>query len=112
MKIIHTINQWSFGITLALYVTIIGGLLAQILLGVIQIFLAIIITIQWDKLENNIKKLLYGYWGTCAIYAIIYTSKLHHLNDYIGFLFFTLIPMSIAAYHLYITYRIKQTTQC
>ncbi|RKN17477.1 hypothetical protein D7035_14985, partial [Aquimarina sp. AD1] len=61
MKTIHNINKWSFIITLILYTTIIGGLLAQMALGVIQVVLGVIILFHWKKLNIKIKRHLLIY---------------------------------------------------
>ncbi|WP_378177963.1 hypothetical protein [Aquimarina sp. SS2-1] len=112
MKTIHNINKWSFIITLLLYATVYFGLLAQILLGFIQVVLAIIVSLNWKNLNRKVKHLLFIYWGLIPTYGALWlTNAFNTNNDIILILLFCLIPMSIAAYFVYITYEIKKYQQ-
>jgi len=115
MKTIHNINKWSFIITLLLYLTLIGGLLAQILLGFIQVILAIIVILEWKKHTPKIKSHLISYFTLVTIYGVLwllgiaetfYNSNSMVLDPHIIYL--CIIPMSIASYFVYVTYKIKQ----
>ncbi|MBW1296724.1 hypothetical protein [Aquimarina litoralis] len=108
MKTIHNINKWSFIITLLLYVTIYLGLLAQIPLGFIQFVLAFSILAHWKKLNNLSKKLIVGYWSLFVLYWITFFILNQNLESMFGLFFFSIIPMSIASYFVYVTYRIKK----
>ncbi|WP_027392609.1 hypothetical protein [Aquimarina latercula] len=113
MKTIHNINKWSFIITLILYTTIIGGLLAQMALGVIQVVLGVIILFHWKKLNIKIKRHLLIYWFIVLTYGLLWTTDIFNtwrtnsmvMDPYI--LFICIIPMLIASYSVYITYKSK-----
>ncbi len=109
MKIIHGINAWSFGITLFLYLLMITGLLAlvaQILLGGIQVLLAIIILFYWGRLNPQNKILITSYWLITISYGLISYFFIEEL-DHIWPFFFIILPMSIAGYFVIVTYKIK-----
>ncbi len=108
MKKIHSINKWSFILTLLLYTTVIGGLLTQILLGCIQFILALTIVSSWKKLDVTSKKLITTYWILFISYWITYKILDLYLENTSWFIFFILIPMCIASYFVYATYRIKK----
>ncbi len=110
MKIVHNINKWSFIITLLLYITVIGGLLAQIALGCIQVTLGIILLTYWQKLNNKSKIHILIYWGLVLIYGLTWFLFQPSSNDFLLFLYYVFIPMGIAAYFVYITYRTKKAS--
>ena len=109
MKIIHNINAWSFGITLFLYLIIITGLfalIAQILLGGIQVLLAITILFFWGKLNSKNRILIASYWLITISYGLVCLFFIEEL-DHIWPFYFIILPMSIAGYFVYVTYQIK-----
>ncbi|WP_405205345.1 hypothetical protein [Aquimarina sp. LLG6339-5] len=113
MKTIHSINKWSFIITLILYTTVIGGLLAQMALGVIQVVLGVIILFHWKKLSTKTKRHLLMYWFIVLTYGLLWATNMFNtwktssmvMDPYI--LFICIIPMLIASYSVYITYQSK-----
>ena len=110
MKTIHNINKWSFIITLILYLTIYLGLLAQILLGFFQVIIAVIVSCNWKKLNHKNKQHLLIYWSLASSYGLLLLTSVNTINNFIILiLLFCLIPMSIAAYFVYITYLIKKS---
>ena len=116
MKTIHNINRWSFIITLLLYLTIIGGLLAQIVLGGIQIILAVIIISKWKKYTSTIKKHLWSYGIITIIYGVSWLldiTKIFETNSMVmdpHIIYLCVVPMSIALYFVYITYKIENSS--
>lgn len=108
MKTIHNINKWSFIITLLLYITVYLGLLAQIPLGIIQFVLACSILAHWKKLNSISKKLIVSYWSFFALYWITFFVFNQNFESLFGLFFFSVIPMSIASYFVYVTYKIKK----
>ncbi|MES2486582.1 MAG: hypothetical protein V4581_11640, partial [Bacteroidota bacterium] len=63
MKIIHNINQIATCTTIVLYLTVIGGMYAQLVLGPLQLLLAGIITYKYyKKLDKHTRKGLNQYW--------------------------------------------------
>ncbi|QWX83034.1 hypothetical protein H0I23_11245 [Cellulophaga sp. HaHaR_3_176] len=103
MKTIHNLNKWSFNITLVFYLTIYLGLMAQIILGCIQILIALYITF-YLKLNTDVLSKLKTYWS----FVIPYLLSLLFLTDYVDEtlligIYYALVPMSIAGYFVYIT---------
>ncbi|MEW7280640.1 hypothetical protein ABW636_18785 [Aquimarina sp. 2201CG1-2-11] len=108
MKTTHLINKWSFIITLLLYTTIYGGLLAQIALGGIQIICGIVLLFQWKKLTNQSRMHISLYWTLVLLYGISWFLFQPSFNDFFFFVYYIIIPMSIAGYFIYVTYQIKK----
>ncbi|WP_298320323.1 hypothetical protein [uncultured Aquimarina sp.] len=115
MKTIHNINKWSFIITLLLYMTVILGLLSQILLGFIQVIIAIIIFSKWKQHTYRIRKYLIIYFSIVALYGVFWLlgiAETFNTNSMVmdpSILYLCIIPMSIAAYFVYVTYQIKKS---
>ncbi len=109
MKLLYQINKWSFITTLVLYLTIYFGLIAQIFLGIIQVILAILIFFRWHELTPAIKKHLLGYSIATILYGVIFFIIKSYLSTYIGLIYFTVLPMSLAGYFLYLTYKAQKT---
>ncbi|WP_299442520.1 hypothetical protein [uncultured Aquimarina sp.] len=110
MKTIHNINKWSFIITLFLYLSVIGGLLAQIVLGVVQVILGLNLLFNWKNLSSQSKKHVSVYWMIVLLYGFTWLILDFSFRDSVGFIYFMLIPMSIASYFVYITYQIKKNS--
>ena len=111
MKTIRNINIFAFIITLILYITVYYGLLAQIVLGVVQIILYFVILTQFQKFDNRIKSLLTAYGISTLIYLLLFFLNIRtpFINENIIVLvvFIIVIPMLIGGLHLYITCQIK-----
>ncbi len=108
MKIIHNINKWSFIITLLLYITIYYGLIAQFFLGCIQVIIALMLFVFWKKLKTKPKQHLFTYSGVAIVYGLLLWLTDIVDSDF-GFVFVTIVPMSIAGYFLFITWKIKKS---
>ncbi|WP_103863658.1 hypothetical protein [Aquimarina sp. I32.4] len=108
IKTIHLINKWSFILTLALYLTIYLGLIAQIFLGGIQIILASILLFYWKKLDKEQKKHLITYACLVVLYGLLSLTSISTSD--LALLYLVIVPMSIAGYFVYVTYKIKNTT--
>ncbi len=106
MKTLHYINLVSFTITLLLYITIFYGMIAQVFLGTIQVILALILLLYWKTLKSRQKKLLAVYAFVAILYGLLWLTDI--VNTDFAIAFITVIPMSIAAYFLYITAQIKK----
>lgn len=105
MKWIDNINKWSFAITLILYITIYWGLIAQIILGGIQLLLSIVLIYNWKNYTKRFKSLLISYWTIVLIYGCI-SYLIHLTNSFDSFFIITIIviPISLASYFVYITH--------
>ena len=110
MKTIHNINIVSFILTLLLYLTVIGGLLAQIALGFIQVILAIAVLLLWESFNSDSKKLISIYWISVVSYGLISLRIGNQFKD-LWIAFYIIVPMSIAAYFVYVTYSIKNQSE-
>lgn len=110
-QLIHKVNKWSFSITVILYLTVFLGMIAQLVLGCIQIILAIIISSRWTELSTEGQQHLKNYWICIGIYSTVSPLALAYANLekelVIALLFLT--PMIIAGYFLHITYEIKES---
>lgn len=110
MKVLHKINFFALAITLALYLTVFLGMYAQIVLGPLQLLIALIVSFNYyKKLDKTLKNHLLAYWLTAAVSLIIaYLSWTHNTaSDYVIITIFV-IPMLIACYFVYLTYKITQ----
>lgn len=105
MKILYNINKIVLIITIVLYLTIIFGLYAQIVLGVIQILTAISLLFLLNSLKKEQKLQLLIYWLLVILYGIRWYIKID-LKDF-WWLGIIVIPMCIAGYFLYILRHIK-----
>ncbi|EAZ96367.1 hypothetical protein FBBAL38_03070 [Flavobacteria bacterium BAL38] len=103
MKIVNKINKALLIITIILDFTIIFGLYAQILLGFIQLCIALYISYNFKRLEKKLKYQIINYW----IYVFIYFSFFTYLfledksimDNYIIMITSIIItPMIIATY--------------
>ena len=103
MKIINKINKALLIITIILDFTIIFGLYAQILLGFIQLCIALYISFHFKILEKKLKYQIINYW----IYVFIYLSFFTYLfleeksimdNYIILITTIMILPMTIAIY--------------
>ncbi|GGX05443.1 hypothetical protein [Aquimarina muelleri] len=107
-KVLFIINTLAFAITLGCYITMgeIGGLYIQIFLGCIQISIGLGFFIRWKKHSSTIKKNVLVYWSIVLLYSILFLliiEKSHVYKD-VELVFLAIIPMSIAAYSVCITY--------
>ncbi|WP_158974323.1 hypothetical protein [Cellulophaga sp. L1A9] len=109
MKILHTINTWSFTITVLLYITIFGGLIAQFILGIIQVIIALYITYQMNK-NGVIQTSIRTYWSYVIPYLIlllIFSNSNLNPDELLVWIYLAVIPMALAGYFVYITKTLK-----
>ncbi len=106
-KVVFVINVLAFVITLIIYalssfVTVkyeLYALISQIFLGLIQIVIGLGFFIRWKKHNLMVKRGLLIYWGIVIVYYFMSLERV--IDDKI---FFRIIPMSIAAYFVGITF--------
>lgn len=100
MKLIYETNKWWIITTLVLYLTFWGGILFQILLGLIQLVSYIIYISNWSKVKPSLKKPL-------TIYGIITSLLLVFLFSGINESIFIVWGISgiMAFYFLYLSYQ-------
>ncbi len=104
------INRFLMIITCALFLTIIGGMLAEILLGGFQVISALILFVFWKHLDKLERKRICAYIFTTTIYLILflYFDLLNRPEFYETFLWVILIPMIIALYYSTILENLKK----
>jgi hypothetical protein len=112
IKTLHIINSIAFSLNVLLYLSPGIGMLFQLILGPVQLIIALIITSKFYKaLTPSLQWLLIIYWLlvisdlVCLVLISqnpIYDDILHTgLTNVIAFP----VPMCIAAYFVYLTYR-------
>lgn len=104
MKTFFKINMWSVIITIFMYIIPWYGILAQIVLGAIQLISFFILSYQYKNFEPRIKKNWIIYFVATASLIILNSIK----PDLITY---SLWPISwvLAFYFLYILYQLKKT---
>lgn len=109
MKTVHLFNKWIYILTLVLYLTIYLGLIAQIILGILQVILAIYLLIRGWK-NTEIKEMLSLYFILISVYFLSSFTLLKYEigNEIMVYLFGMILPMSIASYFVYITSQIHK----
>jgi len=102
---IHKTNLFFYSITLILFISIFLffiGLMAQIVLGTVQVVLALILLLNWNKLDTKSCLMLNIYLLSLIVYGFV-------VFLYTGFTPLMLfIAMGMATYFLFVTYQIKQ----
>ena len=111
MKLLHKINFILFILNLILYLTISGGMFAQLVLGPAQLTIAFIITIRYYRaLSQYLQLLLIAYWllavADLTCLALLVRNPVYNDFLYMGLTNVVAFPtaMCIAAYSLYITF--------
>lgn len=107
----------SFQFNLTLYLIVIGlyiyqpilGALGQFLLGLIQLLLAIKISLEIDLGNDKTKKYLKYYWRTILIWLSVITLIIiaNQIEKH-KILIMYVIPMAIGFYFLLVTYLIQK----
>lgn len=111
MKALIIINKIALFSTLFLYIIIIWGLIAQILLGFIQVVSAIILTYKTFHKSKYAKKHLSNYWiATSGELLLVYLCwfYLKTTNNPIVYLIAFVFPISIAIYFYAIMIKIAR----
>lgn len=110
MKILHKINVIALIITLLLYITVLLGMYAQILLGPLQLIIALLVSyMYYKKLSPRLQRGIIIYWIAAGLsLTIAYFSWLdYRANDFTIITLFV-IPMLIACYFARLTYCITK----
>lgn len=113
IKFIYGLNTFALTTTLLLYFTIILGMYAQFLLGIIQLLIGFSLLFRWNEIEIYEKKLIKFYW-LIVISWFVLTFVFAYFNFPIDkrrilvSIWLFVIPMSIASYQFFITYRLNK----
>lgn len=107
MKILHYINFAAVAITLLLYASMgFNGFYAQFILGCFQLLFALILTLAFKKFDSRQTVKLFYYWIGVIIWFVLALSLDSLRSTYFEPVIIIAIPMCIAAYFVYVTYRI------
>ena len=107
MKTIHYINLIATSITLALYLLLFYGMMAQIVLGPLQLDLAIIISLRYYKLLDQHHQIFLLLYCLVAILALIIAAVSWAGGGEHTIIGVFVIPMLVAYYFLYVTKRLN-----
>ena len=109
MKNFYQINSWLIPITILLWFTFLGGIIAQTVLCPTQIIMSISIIINFKKLPKSIQQLfiIYVILTTSIILLFRQIGNTGHGGIELMFLFI-IVTQILALFHLYITYKIKE----
>ncbi len=106
MRKLYEFNKIILIITALLYLIIILGLYAQIVLGAIQLLSALSVTFLWHTLDKRSKKHLSIYWLIVSLYGLGWLLQIE-LNNYSWWICIIIIPMTIAIYFVWILSNLK-----
>ncbi|MEM9678840.1 MAG: hypothetical protein AAF901_00840 [Bacteroidota bacterium] len=108
MKKLFNLNISLLLTNLVLYFTIYLGMLFSMILGATQILMSIIILIKFKTLSTLVKKLFITYLILTLLLLVVLTKTMYSdFTGNYGLLFWFVIPMILACYHVFITYKIK-----
>jgi uncharacterized protein YqjF (DUF2071 family) len=105
--ILHKINKVFYFTTLGLYLLVYFGMLFQIILGIVQITIGIILLVKMKELSKEKKKQIYIYWILVLIAFLLILINFEFGNDIGNFISLFLIPMLIATYFYFVTANIN-----
>lgn len=99
-KLVTNLNRIMLVLTVVLYLTLIYGMLAQILLGFFQLMVAIVLGMRWFRLTESNKKKLSYYWCSVVLYFLLWFTPVFQFTTF-SWLVISIIPMIIAGYFTY-----------
>lgn len=107
---LYKLNRNMIICNAVLFLTVYFGMLFLMVLGLFQIIASINIACELKKFTSKVKKLFIVYSAITITFLILIatTSLMTSNNDFVQFLFWLLIPVSLAFLHLYITYLIQK----
>ncbi|MBU3010639.1 hypothetical protein KO506_04460 [Polaribacter vadi] len=106
------LNRFIFGATIILYATIFLGLMAQIILGGFQLLTAIFLMFLYNRINQSRIQQQIIYWCFVIAYGLLWFLDLINPNsDFYGFVFYILIPLSIAGFFTFILESIREENE-
>lgn len=115
MKYFNTVtllNRVIFGITLVLYLTVIFGLYAQIVLGAYQVLIAVTLLFFMRRISIKNQKLLAIYWFLVISYGLLWLFDCFRNLNGLWVITFIVIPLGIAGYFTFILESLKTKKLC
>ncbi len=100
---LHKINKIFYFTTLGLYLLVYFGMLFQIVLGIVQITLAIILLAKMKELSKEKKRKIQLYWLLVVTDFLLIVINSITGNDLGNFICIFLFPMAIATYFYFLT---------
>lgn len=100
---LHKINKIFYFTTLGLYLFVYFGMLFQIVLGIVQITIAIILLAKMRELSKEKKRKIKLYWLLVVITFLLILTNSAYVNDLGNFICLFLFPMLIATYFYFLT---------
>jgi uncharacterized protein YqjF (DUF2071 family) len=104
---LHKINKIFYFTTLGLYLLVYLGMIFQIVLGIVQITIGIILLIKMQELSKAKKPKIIIYWILVLIAFLLILINFKFGNDLGNFICFFLFPMTIATYFYFLTANIN-----
>ncbi|WP_431164876.1 hypothetical protein [Tenacibaculum halocynthiae] len=102
INILKKLNRVLIVTTIVMYLTIYFGLLIQMVLGVYQLLTAFILLFYIKKITSKDKYKLLIYWGAVLLYGMGWLVSFDiSLGNYVGVIFYIILPMIIALYFSY-----------
>jgi hypothetical protein len=108
LNILIWTNRVVMSITGILYLTIILGLYAQVVLGFTQVLSAIILLFVIKKISIENQNRITIYWGLTISYGLVYLADIFNQLESFWIIIFILIPIGIAGYFTFILESIKK----
>jgi len=100
---LHKINKIFYFTTLGLYLLIYFGMLFQIILGIVQLTIGVIILLKMKELSKEKKRKIRLYWLLVLTDLLLILSNRIIDNDFGNLISFFLFPMLIATYFYFLT---------
>ncbi|WP_431123203.1 hypothetical protein [Flagellimonas flava] len=113
MKLLYRFNLVVYITTLLLHLTIFYGLLAQILLGVLQVASSFALLFAYPRFKPQGINHLTNYYIVVVLYGLAAIAPPlfnENLDDYLAIVMYMVLPMAIASYFIWITYRYYQNS--
>ncbi|WP_299125616.1 hypothetical protein [uncultured Winogradskyella sp.] len=108
MKHFYQINSSLIPITILLWFTFWGGMIAQTVLGIVQVAMSVSIMVHFKKLSKSIQILFTVYVILTISIIMLYRQIGNNGHGGIEHMFlFIIVTLLLAFFHLYITYKIK-----
>ena len=109
MKTLCNIAIWSYGITAALYVTIIYGMFAQFFLGCIHLGIVLLFYTRYKQMPERIRKKLNIYLALVGAYfLVLLISMAFNPGGPLLLAWLFVVPMAIGGYLVVICLDFKE----
>ncbi len=111
MKTIHQVNFGFFIFTLVLYLTIYLGLLAQVVLGVLQLSIGLyLISYKYREIPSEHQVQLKIYWVITTVYlvSLFFLNVFNFQSNTFWVLYLMIAPMAIATYFTTVLYKLQK----